>query len=69
MDVTYAIVKVNVTERNDVIKRHSYMIWLIFKKTDHSCERQTTRTAIIRALNSGVYHKYELQNQTPSFDA
>ena len=26
MDVTYAIVKVYVTERNDVIKRHSYVI-------------------------------------------
>ena len=26
MDVTYAIVKVYVTERNDVMKRHSYVI-------------------------------------------
>ena len=26
MDVTFAIVKVNVTERNDVIKRHSNVI-------------------------------------------
>ena len=47
MDVTEAVLKVNVTERNDVIKRHSNVITILRTSATHV-------TALFKNLRSEI---------------